>query len=470
MRTAIGLVFLALFVANIVVIVWIWVANHNLDFRFAPDLTSAWMARLGGLTGLLGAYLALVQVLLLARLPFLGRVAGFDRLTVWHRWNGYACLTLVLAHTVLAVYGYAIDRHVGFFDQFWKLVADNFLQGMVTATIGLALFVLVSVTSIVIVKRRLNYELWYAVHFTAYAAIAFAWFHQIPTGGDLALSPGAARYWRALFLVTLILLLFRVASPLWSLVRYNLRVAEVKAESPTVTTIRITGRGLDKLHARPGQFFLWRFVTRGFWYTAHPFSLSAAPDGKSLRISVKASGDHTSRMGTIPVGTRVVAEGPFGTFTESFRRGPKELLVAGGIGITPVRALAERMDGDLVVIHRVLSDCRHRVSRRDDRARRPARLRAALPRRRSRGRRAAGAALERPSEGARPRYRRARRLRLRPAGDGLVAARERARRRGFASPHPCGAVRAVGSTPQSYAVKHAFLWTMTEKMIKVLPE
>ena len=310
MRTAIGLVFLALFVANIVVIVWIWVANHNLDFRFAPDLTSAWMARLGGLTGLLGAYLALVQVLLLARLPFLGRVAGFDRLTVWHRWNGYACLTLVLAHTVLAVYGYAIDRHVGFFDQFWKLVADNFLQGMVTATIGLALFVIVSVTSIVIVKRRLNYELWYAVHFTAYAAIAFAWFHQIPTGGDLALSPGAARYWRALFLVTLILLLFRVASPLWSLLRYNLRVAEVKAESPTVTTIRITGRGLDKLHARPGQFFLWRFVTRGFWYTAHPFSLSAAPDGRSLRISVKASGDHTSRMGTIPVGTRVIAEGP----------------------------------------------------------------------------------------------------------------------------------------------------------------
>jgi predicted ferric reductase len=355
-RTAIGLVFLALFLANIVVIVWIWVANHNLDFRFAPDLTSAWMARLGGLTGLLGAYLALVQVLLLARLPFLGRVAGFDRLTVWHRWNGYACLTLVLTHTVLAVYGYAIDRHVGFFDQFWKLVADNFLQGMVTATIGLALFVIVSVTSIVIVKRRLNYELWYAVHFTAYAAIAFAWFHQIPTGGDLALSPGAARYWRALFLVTLILLLFRVASPLWSLLRHNLRVAEVKAESPTVTTIRITGRGLDKLHARPGQFLLWRFVTRGFWYTAHPFSLSAAPDGRSLRISVKASGDHTSRMGTIPVGTRVIAEGPFGTFTEAFRRGPKELLVAGGIGITPVRALAERMDGDLVVIHRVLSD------------------------------------------------------------------------------------------------------------------
>jgi predicted ferric reductase len=355
-RTAIGIVFVGLFVANIVAIVWIWVANHNLDFRFAPDLTSAWMARLGGLTGLLGAYLALVQVLLLARLPLLGRVAGFDRLTVWHRWNGYACLVLIVAHTVLAVYGYAIDRHTGFLEQFWKLVGRDFLQGMVTATIGLALFVVVSLTSIVIVKRRLNYELWHAVHFTAYAAIAFAWFHQIPTGGDLALSPGAARYWRILFFGTLVLLVFRVLSPLRSLARHNLRVAAVTAESPTVTTIHVTGRNLTSLHARPGQFFLWRFLTAGFWYTAHPFSLSAAPDGKSMRISVKASGDHTSRMGTIPIGTRVVAEGPFGTFVESLRRGPKELLVAGGIGITPVRALAERMGGDLIVVHRVLSE------------------------------------------------------------------------------------------------------------------
>ena len=56
--------------------------------------------------------------------------------------------------------------------------------------------------------------------------------------------------------------------------------------------------------------------TRGRWWTAHPFSLSAAPDGRSLRITVKALGDHTARMGEIPIGTRVVAEGPFGVFTD----------------------------------------------------------------------------------------------------------------------------------------------------------
>jgi predicted ferric reductase len=355
-RGALSAACLAFFIGNIVAIVWIWIANQNLDFSFAPDVTSAVLARFGGLAGLLAAYLALIQVLLLARLPWLDRVAGFDRLTVWHRWNGYACLTLVLAHTVMVVEGYAIDGQRSFFEEFWKMLDAGIFPGMVTATIGTGLFVLVTVTSIVIVRRHLSYELWYAVHITAYAAIALAWFHQIPTGGELALNPGAARYWRFLFFGTLVLLAFRILSPLVNAWRFRLQVAEVIPEGPSVTSLRITGRRLDRLRARPGQFFLWRFLRPGFWWTAHPFSLSAAPDGRSLRISVKSSGDHTSRIRTIPVGARVVAEGAFGQFTEAVRRRSKVLLVAGGIGITPVRALAESMDGDLVVIHRVLAD------------------------------------------------------------------------------------------------------------------
>jgi ferredoxin-NADP reductase len=117
----------------------------------------------------------------------------------------------------------------------------------------------------------------------------------------------------------------------------------------------MTGRGLDRLHARPGQFFLWRFIARGSWWTSHPFSLSAAPTDKTFRITVKALGDHTSRMGKIRPGTRVIAEGPFGVFTAAARRREKALLVAGGIGITPVRALLDELDGDVVVVYRAFS-------------------------------------------------------------------------------------------------------------------
>jgi predicted ferric reductase len=350
-RLAVRVACLGFFVGNIVTIVWIWVANHNLPLETLGDT----MSRLGGLTGLLAAYLALVQVILLARLPWLERLAGFDRLTVWHRWNGFACVILVVAHTLMAIYGYALGNHSSFFQEFWTMVGRGAFPGMVTATIATGLFVVVSLSSLVIVRARLSYELWYVVHLTAYAAIALAWFHEIPVGGDLALSPGAAEYWRFLFFGTIALIGFRLASPLLATLRYRLRVAEVISEGPDVVSLRLSGRRLERMRARPGQFFIWRFLTPGYWWTAHPFSLSAAPDGRSLRISVKASGDHTARMGAMPVGTRVVAEGPFGSFGDGARRNGKALLIAGGIGITPVRALAEVLEGDVVILHRVRS-------------------------------------------------------------------------------------------------------------------
>jgi predicted ferric reductase len=341
----------AIYLGNIVALVWIWVDNGNLTMHTTADL----LARTAGLAGLIGAYLALVQVVLLSRLPILERVAGFDRLTQWHRWNGHLCVLLVLVHVVLQIQGYSMPTQRSFGGEFWTMVARGAFPGMITATIGTVLLVAVAWSSYAIVRRRLPYEAWYGVHLTAYAGIALAWFHEIPTGGDLALNPGAARYWRTLALVALATLAWRVLAPLVSVLRHRLKVVEVIEEGPGATSLRIAGRRLDRLHAVPGQFFIWRFLASGHWWSAHPFSLSAAPDGTTFRITAKSVGDHTYRMRTIPVGTRVVTEGPFGDFTERSRRREKVLLVAGGIGITPVRALLERMNGDVVAIYRVLA-------------------------------------------------------------------------------------------------------------------
>jgi predicted ferric reductase len=341
----------ALVLGNAAIIVWLWVHGGNVTTRSAGDVVTS-AARL---TGLLGAYLALLQVLMLARVPALERLVGFDRLTVWHRWNGHACLDLVLAHVVLSVSGYALLDRISVLKEISTMLGGGVYPGMITATVGTALLVAVVCTSVVIVRRRLPYEWWYAVHLLAYAGIALAWFHQIPTGNELVLDRVAADYWRALYLATLALLVaFRVLTPAVFAVRHRLRVAEVSEEGPGVVSLRIEGRRLHRLSARPGQFFIWRFLARGHWWSAHPFSLSQAPDGRSLRITVKALGDHTSRLAALRPGTRVVAEGPFGVFTEAVRRTRKTALVAGGIGITPVRALAEEMEGDVVVLYRVI--------------------------------------------------------------------------------------------------------------------
>jgi predicted ferric reductase len=339
---------------NAAAVVWLWLHGGGVT---KVHSTGELLTSLGRITGLLGAYLALIQVLLLARLPWLERLVGLDRLSVWHRWNGHATLDLVVAHTVLIVWGYALMDKLPLSKEISTMLGGGVYPGMITATVGTALLIAVVATSIVIVKRKLRYETWYLVHLLAYAGIALGWFHQIPTGNELVLDTVAADYWRALYVATLALLVgFRVLVPLANGLRYRLRVAEVVQEGPGVVSLRITGRGLDRLGARAGQFFVWRFLTRGRWSSAHPFSLSAAPDGRSMRITVKALGDHTSRLAAIRPGTRVLAEGPFGVFTGAARRREKSLLIAGGIGITPIRALLDELDGDVRVLYRVVSE------------------------------------------------------------------------------------------------------------------
>jgi len=351
-RRALGLVVVwTLVLGNAAAIFWLWANGGNLSGRTTGEALTS-VARI---TGLLSAFLALIQVVLLARLPALERLVGFDRLTVWHRWNGHATIDLVVAHVFFSVWGYALMDKFSIGKEISTMIGGGVYPGMITATVGTAFLLAVVATSYVIVRRRLRYEWWYAVHLFAYAGIALAWFHQIPTGNELVLDTVAADYWRALYVATLALIVgFRVAAPIVNAFRYRLRVADVVTEAPGVVSIRIAGRNLDRLQAQPGQFFQWRFVNR--WWTAHPFSLSEAPDGRSFRITVKALGDHSASLASTPVGTRVLAEGPFGVFTDAMQRRAKRLLIAGGIGITPVRALVERSAGDDVVVYRALRE------------------------------------------------------------------------------------------------------------------
>ncbi len=350
-RAAVAAASWAVLGGNAGAITWLWLGGGGVS---AVHTTGDAFTSAGRITGLLAAYSALVEVVLLARIPWIERLAGFDRLAVWHRRNGHACLYLVAAHVVAIVIGYAALDRLSIPGEVSTMTTAY--PGMVTAWVGTGLLAGVVVSSVVIVRRRLPYEAWYAVHLAAYAGIALAWFHQIPTGNELVLRPAVDAYWRGLYVATLALIVaFRLVVPLGNALRYRLRVAEVAVEGPGVVSFRITGRNLARLRAQAGQFFLWRFLTGDQWWTAHPFSLSEAPDGRSLRITVKALGDHTARMRSVAPGTRVVTEGPFGVFTAAAQRRARTLLIAGGIGITPLRALLEDLRGDVALVYRVVA-------------------------------------------------------------------------------------------------------------------
>jgi predicted ferric reductase len=336
--------------ANAVVVVGLWWRQGGIGDMddLAGTLTS-----LGRVTGLLGAYLALIELLLLARVPVLD-AAGTDRVSVWHRSNGAACLTLIVAHAVLVTAGYAVADGSGFARELGDLLSRY--SGVLLATIALGLLALVVVTSVPGVRRRIGYRAWHVLHLGAYIAIALAFSHQLATGQEFQRQPVARAYWWALYAATLAALIgFRIVLPLARSLRHRLRVERIVPEAPGVVSIEIGGRALDRLPARSGQFLHWRFLARGHWLEAHPFSLSAAPGGGRLRITVKALGDYTARLATLRPGTRVLIEGPYGGLTSAARRHPRALLIAGGVGIAPIRALLEDMParpGELSVIYR----------------------------------------------------------------------------------------------------------------------
>ena len=77
------------------------------------------------------------------------------------------------------------------------------------------------------------------------------------------------------------------------------------------------------------------------WWQAHPFSLSALPRPPYLRLTAKAVGDYSASLAHLRPGTKVVVEGPYGTFTRDAQLRPRALLIAAGIGVTALRALLE---------------------------------------------------------------------------------------------------------------------------------
>ena len=313
-----------------------------------------WLTNAGRITGLLAGYAVVVLLVLMARIPALERGVGTDRLARWHAMGGRYVVSLAVAHTLLIIWGYAVTAHAGLISQSASLMTAY--PDVLMATVALGLLVGVGIASARAARRRLNYETWHAIHLYTYLAIALAFSHQFSTGADFRFNAPARWAWSAMYLVVAALLLwYRLITPIRAAQRHQLRVVQVRRENADVVSVYVTGQHLDQLRAEPGQFFRWRFLTRGLWWAANPYSLSAAPRPDLLRLTAKICGSHSAALLTLRPGTRVVAEGPSGAFTAARRHQRKVLLLAGGVGVTPLRALFETLPGapgDVCLLYR----------------------------------------------------------------------------------------------------------------------
>ncbi|MXG89288.1 oxidoreductase [Nocardioides sp. YIM 123512] len=340
----------ALWLSLLLVTCW-WVADGGLRTGLSHG---AAVLGVGQLSGLVASVLLLAQVVLMARVPVLERAFGQDRLARIHRVVGFVGFDLMVLHVLATTLGYAGGDLLASPGWLWRLTVDY--PGMLLAAAGTLCLVLVVVTSVRAARRRLRYESWHLLHLYAYLGVGLALPHQLWTGTQFVGSTARTVFWwTAWALAAGAVLGWRLGLPAYRTLRHDLRVTSVAHEAPGVVSVYVGGRRLDRLPVSAGQFLTWRFLAGPGWSRAHPYSLSAAPDGRSLRITVKDLGDGSRDVARLRPGTRVVVEGPYGRLTARARRRRHVLLVGAGVGITPLRALAEGLEcapGEVVVVHR----------------------------------------------------------------------------------------------------------------------
>jgi predicted ferric reductase len=348
-RIVLPVVVLAVIGLGLVGVAYLW--WRSTLFMHTPG---ALLTNIGEILGLAAGYGFVILVALMARLPPLERGIGTDRLARWHATGGRYLITTVSGHVVFIILGYSVTARTSVVSETATLLTT--FPDVLMAAVAWFLLLGVAAFSMRAARRRINYETWYYAHLYTYLAIALAFSHQFAAGGTFAESFQARVAWSALYAVVGGLLLwYRVITPLRSAARHRFTVQAVRPEAPGIVSVFISGRDFDRLRAEPGQFFRWRFLTKELWWQSHPYSLSAMPQPDLMRITVKSSGDHSGSLARLRPGTRIIAEGPYGAFTPSLT-GRRVLFIAGGVGITPIRAmfaaLPKRMSGGITLLYR----------------------------------------------------------------------------------------------------------------------
>ena len=326
----------AIYAINLVIVFVFWFVSSGSEMGATPGVTMLAVARL---FGLLAASSALSQLILISRIQWVEERLGMEQLSQIHHQNGFLVMVLVLMHPILVTFSHARLSSQSPVAQFVELLRH--WNSVSLAFTGLLIFAVVFGTATVI-RRRLSYERWHTLHTLAYLAIGLTPFHQFTVGGDIAGASLFRTYWFLLYALAVGgLVVYRFIRPSIFFFRHRFSVHNIVKETEGVTSVYVGGHALDRFPIRSGQFMILRFLKRGFWTEAHPFSLSYAPRGDYLRVTIKALGDYTSRVPAIVAGTKVVVDGPHGALTSRLCRGDTVLMVAGGIGVTPIRSLCE---------------------------------------------------------------------------------------------------------------------------------
>lgn len=338
-----------LFIAiNLLAIIFLWWNGSSRLLTSAPGQLIAF----GRIAGLLAGFSLALMLLFMSRASFLESIYGHAQLNKWHRNLGFSLSLFILSHPILLIAGYSLRDGKNWFNQllFFLEAWDDILP----AIVAFVIFVAVIISSMPVIKKKLKYEKWHSIHLLTYLAFILAIGHQVESGdfnNNLAVV-----YWYVFNFGCLgCVLLFRWLKPLLTYNKHRFFVDKVVNENNNVTSIYIKGRKIGEFKFNAGQFANLFIIDKGFIWP-HPFSFSRDFNGEYLRFTIKELGDYTAKVKFIKKGTPVVIDGPLGKFTADDVSNKKFLLIAGGVGVTPIMALAQSLaknNKDTIIINAV---------------------------------------------------------------------------------------------------------------------
>jgi predicted ferric reductase len=322
---------------------------------FVVEASLKSMTSWGTIFAMTGTYLCLLMLILSSRSPFLEKEIGHDKMILWHRNIAPYALILIFAHVFFTTLGYAKPIKQTFWSQTQIFFSEY--PWMPEAIAAFLIMMILGVMSYRFIRNKMRYEIWWTLHLFFYVAVVLAFGHQLDNGNIFIKHSFIRACWIIFYVLIFIAIIAnRFIQPFIFSRRHKLEIKRVVQETSDVYSVYITGDRLGDIDARGGQFFQWRFLTRKWWWQAHPYSLSRSPLSGDLRITVKILGDHSHDLARrLKPGTKIFAEGPYGIFTSRRRETNLIAAFAAGVGITPILAVLEELPyrAEVTLIYRV---------------------------------------------------------------------------------------------------------------------
>jgi len=293
---------------------------------------------------MVGYIMTLLQFVLSGRFEWLSGRIGIDRTMRFHQVASWVIFGLILAHPLL----YVAPRLPSGSTEALAALSRMFSSPTLLSGV-IAWWLMILLVPIAVFRDRLpfRYELWRLSHGLMAIAIALFGTHHTLRVGTYSADRWLAAFWIAATVLALLAMLHvYVLKPLLQL-REPYRVVSNRKVADRTWEITVEPERSEPIRFEAGQFVWLNLGHSPFSLIEHPFSISSAPaDRPRVAFTIKESGDFTSCIGSITVGTRAYLDGPHGNFTMAGRTATGVVFIAGGVGFAPIMGMLRQLKAE----------------------------------------------------------------------------------------------------------------------------